>query len=94
MVIMVNVASYQSRCEHAFLDQQSAREPQTSTNRPTSQVGLGRNVEVMWLTGRVVPDHKTIADFRKDNGRVIRQRWVLPFSPTRFSLVHTGSMAL
>jgi transposase len=24
----------------------------------------GRNVEVMWLTGRLVPDHKTIADFR------------------------------
>ena len=33
----------------------------------------GRNVEVMWLTGRLVPDHKTIADFRKDNGRSIRQ---------------------
>jgi transposase len=28
----------------------------------------GRNVEVMWLMGRLVPDHKTIADFRKDNG--------------------------
>src|SRR5438874_3292035 len=33
----------------------------------------GRNVEVMWLTGRLAPDHKTIADFRKDNGRGIRQ---------------------
>jgi len=33
----------------------------------------GRNVEVMWLTGRLVPDHKTIADFRKDNGGAIRQ---------------------
>src|SRR5213596_2543326 len=33
----------------------------------------GRNVEVMWFTGRLVPDHKTIADFRKDNGRAIRQ---------------------
>jgi transposase len=33
----------------------------------------GRNVEVMWLTGRLVPDHKTIADFRKDNGRALRQ---------------------
>jgi transposase len=33
----------------------------------------GRNVEVMWLLGRLVPDHKTIADFRKDNGRAIRQ---------------------
>jgi len=33
----------------------------------------GRNVEVMWLTGRPVPDHKTIADFRRDNGAAIRQ---------------------
>src|SRR4030088_162991 len=33
----------------------------------------GRNVEVMWLTGRLAPDHKTIADFRKDNGTAIRQ---------------------
>jgi transposase len=33
----------------------------------------GRNAEVMWLTGRLVPDHKTIADFRKDNGRAIRK---------------------
>jgi transposase len=33
----------------------------------------GRNVEVMWLLGRLVPDHKTIADFRKDNGGAIRQ---------------------
>jgi transposase len=28
-----------------------------------------RNVEMMWLTGRLAPDFKTIADFRKDNGR-------------------------
>jgi DDE family transposase len=28
---------------------------------------------MMWLTGRLAPDHKTIADFRKDNGRAIRQ---------------------
>ncbi len=33
----------------------------------------GRNVEVMWMTGRLVPDHKTIADFRKDNGGAIRK---------------------
>ncbi len=33
----------------------------------------GRNVEMMWLTGRLVPDHKTIADFRKDNGPAIRK---------------------
>jgi transposase len=32
-----------------------------------------RNVEVMWLVGRLAPDHKTIADFRKDNGCAIRQ---------------------
>src|SRR5436190_362348 len=34
---------------------------------------MKRFVEVMWLTGRLVPDHKTIADFRKDNGRAIRK---------------------
>src|ERR1700716_4062676 len=33
----------------------------------------GRNLEVMWLTGRLVPDHKTIADFRKDNGSAIKK---------------------
>jgi transposase len=33
----------------------------------------GRNVEVMWLLGRLIPDHKTVADFRKDNGRAIRE---------------------
>lgn len=31
-----------------------------------------RNVEVMWLTGRLAPDFKTIANFRKDNGTAIR----------------------
>ncbi|MGA7801789.1 MAG: IS1182 family transposase [Gammaproteobacteria bacterium] len=31
-----------------------------------------RNVELMWLTGRLAPDFKTIADFRKDNGNAIR----------------------
>jgi transposase len=32
----------------------------------------GRNVELMWLTGQLAPDFKTIADFRKDNGPAIR----------------------
>jgi transposase len=32
-----------------------------------------RNVEVMWLTGRLMPDFKTIANFRKDNGKAIRR---------------------
>jgi transposase len=32
-----------------------------------------RNVELMWLTSRLAPDHKTIAAFRKDNGRAIRR---------------------
>jgi transposase len=31
-----------------------------------------RNIELMWLTGRLAPDFKTIADFRKDNGSAIR----------------------
>ena len=37
------------------------------------ELEAARNVEVMWLTGRLVPDHKTIADFRKDNGAAIRK---------------------
>ena len=32
----------------------------------------GRNVELMWLTGKLAPDFKTIADFRKDNGPAIQ----------------------
>jgi transposase len=32
----------------------------------------GRNIELMWLTGRLAPDFKTIADFRKDNGPAIQ----------------------
>jgi len=31
-----------------------------------------RNIELMWLTGRLMPDFKTIARFRKDNGKAIR----------------------
>ncbi|CAI8971380.1 transposase [Pseudomonas sp. IT-347P] len=31
-----------------------------------------RNVELMWLTGRLMPDFKTIANFRKDNSKAIR----------------------
>jgi len=31
-----------------------------------------RNVELMWLTERLMPDHKTISDFRKDNSKAIR----------------------
>jgi transposase len=39
-----------------------------------------RNVELMWLTGRLTPDFKTIADFRKNNGKAIQdvcRRFVL-----------------
>lgn len=32
-----------------------------------------RNLELMWLTERLTPDFKTIADFRKDNGKAIRR---------------------
>ena len=31
-----------------------------------------RNIELMWLTGRLAPDFKTIANFRRDNGSAIR----------------------
>ncbi len=36
------------------------------------EIEAGRNVELMWLIGRLAPDFKTIADFRKDNGEAIR----------------------
>jgi transposase len=42
------------------------------SSRRLEREALG-NVEVMWLTGRLMPDHKTIADFRKDSGCAIRQ---------------------
>jgi transposase len=32
-----------------------------------------RNIELMWLTGRLAPDFKTIADFRRHNGAAIRK---------------------
>jgi hypothetical protein len=32
-----------------------------------------RNVELVWLTRQLIPDFKTIADFRKDNGEAIRK---------------------
>ena len=32
-----------------------------------------RNIELVWLTGRLMPDFKTIADFRKDNGEATRR---------------------
>jgi transposase len=41
-----------------------------SNRRPEREAQ--RNVELMWLTGRLAPDFKTIADFRKDNGPAIR----------------------
>ena len=31
-----------------------------------------RNIELVWLTGRLAPDFKTIADFRRENGPAIR----------------------
>ena len=32
-----------------------------------------RNIELIWLTGQLAPDFKTVADFRKDNGKAIRE---------------------
>jgi transposase len=43
---------------------QSSRRLETETHR---------NIELIWLTGRLAPDFKTIADFRKDNGEAIRK---------------------
>ena len=53
----------------------------------------GRNVEVMWLTGRLAPDHKTIADFRKDNGTAIR-KVCARFVSTSTSRCYSTNLAL
>jgi transposase len=55
----------------------------------------GRNVEVMWLTGRLVPDHKTIADFRKNSGSAIKQVCVQFIELCRvMGLLTTASVAI
>jgi transposase len=55
----------------------------------------GRNVEVIWLTGRLAPDHKTIADFRKDNGPAIKQVCVQFVELCRrMGLLATASVAI
>jgi transposase len=36
------------------------------------QMEAGRNLELMWLLGRIVPDFRCIADFRKDNAKAIK----------------------
>jgi len=37
------------------------------------EIEAQRNLELIWLTGRLAPDFKTIADFRRDNGEAIRK---------------------
>jgi transposase len=55
----------------------------------------GRNVEVMWLIGRLAPDHKTIADFRKDNGPAIRKVCAKFIALCRqMGLLQTSSVAI
>src|SRR6202453_5511998 len=55
----------------------------------------GRNIEVMWLTGRLVPDHKTIADFRKDSGVAIKRVCVQFIELCRqMGLLATSSVAI
>src|SRR5215831_15641583 len=55
----------------------------------------GRNLEMLWLLGRLVPDHKTIADFRKDNGRALRKVCARFVELCReMGLLTTGSVAI
>jgi transposase len=54
-----------------------------------------RNLEAMWLTGRLTPDHKTIADFRKDNGQAIKKVCAQFVSLCRkMGLLAKGSVAI
>jgi transposase len=68
-------------------------------NRVASSRGLereaGRNLEVIWLLGRLVPDDKVIADFRKDNGTAIRKVCVRFVELCRqMGLLATASVAI
>src|SRR5258705_7621848 len=55
----------------------------------------GRRVEVMWLACRLIPDHKTIADFRKDSGPAIKQVCVQFIELCRqMGLLATASIAI
>ena len=68
-------------------------------NRVASSRGLereaGRNLEVIWLLGRLVPDDKVIADFRKDNGGAIRKVCVRFVELCRqMGLLATASVAI
>ena len=47
-------------------------ETPTTAVGEAARTGLRRNIEMMWLTGKLAPDFKTIADFRRDNGDAIR----------------------
>ena len=48
----------------------------------------GRNIELMWLTGKLVPDFKTIADFRRDNaGAISVSALLLSAAPLVLSVV-------
>jgi transposase len=52
--------------------------PQLTSSRKLEREA-GRNIDLMWLTGKLVPDFKTIADFRRGNAGAIQiagQRFV------------------
>ncbi len=55
----------------------------------------GRNIELMWLTGKLAPDFKTIADFRRDHGAAIQaacRRFVLVCR--KLGLIAGGTVAV
>jgi transposase len=54
-----------------------------------------RNIELIWLTGRLTPDFKTIADFRKDNGEAIRRVcWEFVRLCHKFNMFEGGEVAI
>ena len=66
------------RAGRAIIRQRCSRSTSTAiSTRCSRRVGLERecrrNLELIWLTGRLAPDFKTIADFRRDNGPAIRK---------------------
>jgi hypothetical protein len=67
---------------------------QMQSSRPLKREA-GRNVELMWLTGKLAPDFKTIADFRRDNGAAIQAVcWRFVGAVSRTGLIAGGMVAV
>src|SRR5215813_12280575 len=58
---------------HRSISSSTSTVTSIACSRAVGWSAASRNVEVMWLLNRLSPDHKTIADFRKENGPAIKK---------------------